>query len=173
MLINQAIHTLDLIRWLSCSEVVSVRATASHHGPTHAEVEDTAEGFLTFASGATGLFWFTINDSLDREVEVTVRCENCEIRLVGSAATAVFSDGTVLESGRDTRPSVSAKACYGNSHSIQIEEFYTDPDGARVREGVAQALKTQELLAEIFRSAARFNPAVPEMRCSPCSTRSP
>lgn len=164
VLINQAIHTLDLIRWLSGSDVTSVKATASHHGLTSARVEDTAEGFITFANGATGLFWFTINDSFDRDVTVTVKCENCEIRLVRDSATAVFSDGRVLESGRDTRPSVSAKSCYGNSHDIQIEEFYGDPDGSLVRAGVREALKTQELLADIFDCAAKTNPAIPEMR---------
>ncbi|MBR4942249.1 MAG: Gfo/Idh/MocA family oxidoreductase [Clostridia bacterium] len=164
VLINQAIHTLDLIRWLSDSEVASVRASAFHHGETTAEVEDTAEGVIKFENGATGLFWFTINDSVDRNVTVSVKCENCDIELVHDAAIARFRDGSVLESGSDNRPSVSAKSCYGNSHDIQIAEFYSDPDGSLVREGVRQALKTQALLADIFDSAAKTNPVIPEMR---------
>ncbi len=164
VLINQAIHTLDLIRWLSGSEVASVNATAFHHGQTSAEVEDTAEGIIKFESGATGLFWFTINDAVDRMITLNVKCENCDIDIIGDAARVRFADGRVLESGSDTRPTVSAKSCYGNSHDIQIDEFYSDPDGALVREGVRQALKTQELLADIFDCASKFNPVIPEMR---------
>lgn len=164
VLINQAIHTLDLIRWLSGSEVSFVRASAFHHGETTATVEDTAEGVIKFTSGATGLFWFTINDSVDRNVTVSVKCENCDIELVRDAARATFRDGTVLESGSDNRPSVSAKSCYGNSHDIQIAEFYSDPTGKLVAQGVAEALKTQELLADIFDCAAKTNPAIPNMR---------
>ena len=119
---------------------------------------------IKFENGATGLFWFTINDSVDRNVTVSVKCENCDIELVHDAAIARFRDGSVLESGSDNRPSVSAKSCYGNSHDIQIAEFYSDPDGSLVREGVRQALKTQALLADIFDSAAKTNPVIPEMR---------
>ena len=164
VLINQAIHTLDLIRWLADSEVESVCATAFHHGETTAEVEDTAEGLIRFESGAKGLFWFTLNDAVDRNITVSVKCENCDIDLVKDTAKITFRDGRVLESESDNRPSVSLKSCYGNSHDIQIDEFYSDPDGSLVREGIRQALKTQKLLADIFDSAAKTNPLIPNMR---------
>ncbi|MBR2156455.1 MAG: Gfo/Idh/MocA family oxidoreductase, partial [Clostridia bacterium] len=78
VLINQAIHTLDLIRWLADSEVESVRASAFHHGETTAEVEDTAEGLIRFESGAKGLFWFTINDALT-PTETTCPYSQCPL----------------------------------------------------------------------------------------------
>ncbi len=52
-LMNQAIHTVDLLQWCM-GPVVSVMASTSNIKHTDIEVEDTAVAILKFASGALG-----------------------------------------------------------------------------------------------------------------------
>ena len=62
MLINQAIHTLDLLQWL-CGMPVKVRAFC-HEGKWHdIEVEDDVTAYMEFENGATGVFVTTTADA--------------------------------------------------------------------------------------------------------------
>lgn len=54
VMINQAIHTLDLALWLA-GPVARVQAQMSTTSLHVMEAEDTASGLLTFCSGATGV----------------------------------------------------------------------------------------------------------------------
>jgi len=55
VLINQALHNLDMLQWL-CGMPVAVRAFCKF-GQDHAiEVEDSVVAYLEFANGATGVF---------------------------------------------------------------------------------------------------------------------
>lgn len=154
VIINQAIHTLDLLRYFADSEVIDVRATVSHHGETAAEVEDTAEGVILFENGARALFYFTINNFEDEAIRVTLKCENARVESRAGDCCIHFNDGhDVNVSDADHAKDAGAKACYGSSHAIQIADFYNDPDGSHARWMMEEALKTQALVDAIFASA--------------------
>lgn len=154
VIINQAIHTLDLLRYFASSPVDSVRATVSHHGDTDAEVEDTAEGVIRFANGCQALFYFTINNFEDEDIRVTVQCEKGRIESRAGECCIGYSDGHKTQvSDRDREKFYGAKACYGSSHAVQIADFYHDPDGSHARWMAEEALRTQELVDAILRSA--------------------
>ena len=52
VVIDQAIHSIDLVRWLIDSEIESVSCNMANRGHSSVIVEDTAEGFITFKNGA-------------------------------------------------------------------------------------------------------------------------
>ncbi|MBQ9415790.1 MAG: Gfo/Idh/MocA family oxidoreductase [Clostridia bacterium] len=151
VLINQAIHTLDLMRWLADSEVESVKATVSHHGLTRAEVEDTSEGVILFENGVRGLYYFSINNSFDDSISVKVHGERGNIHICGSRARLTDAQGNVLEDEEHKAPNFSPKAVYGTGHALQIDEFYHHPE--KVEQTMENALKTQKLIRDIFESA--------------------
>ena len=154
VIINQAIHTLDLLRYFANSPVVDVRATVSHHGDTAAEVEDTAEGLITFENGARALFYFTINNFEDEAIRVTIKCEKARVESRAGNCCIHFFDGHDINvSNEEHTKNSGAKACYGSSHAIQIADFYNDPDGSHARWMMEEALKTQALVDAIFASA--------------------
>jgi predicted dehydrogenase len=151
LLINQAIHTLDLMRYFANSAVESVRATVSHHGDTAAEVEDTAEGVVRFESGARGLFYFTINNDCDDAIRLDLTCEGARIESRAGYCNIFYKDGREVRiKGAEGPQFCGAKSCYGSSHTIQIHDFYHDPDGSRARWMAEEALKTQSLVDAIF-----------------------
>ncbi|MBO5898979.1 MAG: Gfo/Idh/MocA family oxidoreductase [Clostridia bacterium] len=154
VIINQAIHTLDLLRYFADSPVADVRATVSHHGDTAAEVEDTAEGLITFENGARALFYFTINNFEDEAIRVTLKCEKARVESRAGDCCIRFLDGhDVNVSNMDHAKNSGAKACYGSSHAIQIDDFYHDPDGSRARWMMDEALKTQKLVDAILKAS--------------------
>ncbi len=154
VLINQAIHTLDLLRYFAGSPVREVKATVSHHGQTTAEVEDTAEGLILFENGTRALFYFTINNTLDEDIRVTIRCEKAKVESRAGDCCISFSDGRSIHAADEARESAfGAKACYGSSHAIQIADFYNDPDGSRARWMMEEALATQALVDAILKAS--------------------
>ncbi len=153
VLINQAIHTVDLTRYLTNSEVASVSASASHRGATTVEVEDTAEGVVKFKNGAEVMFYFSNNCKRHKNIQIDVYCEKGIISIDGANATAIYDDGTVEHSFNDKDLDNPGKACYGVGHYAQIEEFYTAGAEDKVRKTLEEALKTQKLLQDIYESA--------------------
>jgi predicted dehydrogenase len=154
VIINQAIHTLDLMRYFAEAPVESVKATVSHHGDTAAEVEDTAEGVIRFENGARGIFYFSINNDRDEDIRLDITCENARIESRSGQCNIVYPDGRVVAIKADrNREFCGEKACYGSSHSIQIHDFYHDPDGGRALWMAEEALKTQALVDAIFKAS--------------------
>jgi predicted dehydrogenase len=154
VIINQAIHTLDLLRYFADSPVVDVKATVSHHGATTAEVEDTAEGVIFFENGTRALFYFSINNMEDEDIRVTIKCERARVESRAGDCCIFYRDGrSVRASDEERTKDCGAKACYGSSHAIQIADFYNDPDGSRARWMMDEAIKTQALVEAILHAA--------------------
>ncbi len=153
VLINQAIHTVDLTRYLTQSEVASVSASVSHRGNTVVEVEDTAEGIVKFENGTNVMFYFSNNCPRSVNIQVELFCEKGVISILGANATATYDDGTVEESYNDADLENPGKAVYGVGHFAQITEYYTEGAEDKVRKTLEEALKAQKLLEDIYNSA--------------------
>ena len=122
VLMNQAIHTVDLLQWL-IGDVVAVQGSAANHSLSQdSEVEDTAEMVLTHASGARTVFYATVANVVNSPVMIEVDTEAAMLRLRGDL-TVTYSDGrseTVAE-----RPIGSTgKDYWGGSHSLLVDDFY-------------------------------------------------
>lgn len=156
VLINQAIHTLDLMRYFTGSDVKSVSASISHLGVTTAEVEDTAAGFLMFENGVICNFYFTINNICDRPPDIELIFEKGNVVLSGREATARYNNGTI-EKPEETPEKACGishtKACYGSTHIDQIYEFYNDKTGEKTADTLREGMKTAELVDKIFKAA--------------------
>ena len=93
---NQAIHTVDVLQWLMGDvRTVSARAAARVHP---IEVEDTAVAVLEFASGALGVLEATtsVYPGYPRRVEIT-----------GSEGTAILEGDTLVSLDLRSQPSGS------------------------------------------------------------------
>ena len=138
------------------TDLVSISASIAHRGPTTVEVEDTAEGVLTFSDGLQGLFYLTVNYSTDAPTLLELDCEKGVARLDGAHGWFRTSDGVEAEADEDGSEAASfggGKDYWGFSHYRQIREFYHDPDGRRAAYTCEEALKTQAMLCGIYASA--------------------
>ena len=121
VMINQAIHTIDLLCEF-LGKPISVSATkANHHLKGIIEVEDTCEGMVCFESGARASFFATTAFNGYNSTEVFLLTKNHKIEIRNNR---LYVDGEHIDEGRDHENYVT-KACYGNSHAVLIEQFYS------------------------------------------------
>lgn len=141
LLMNQAIHTLDLLHWL-VGPVASVAGTAATR-VLPIEVEDTAEMTLTHAGGIRSVFYATTTHAANAPVAIDIVTERGELRLRDDL-TVTYADGRVETVAEQTLAS-GERAYWGVSHERLIADFYdrldepdpfwiTPADGARLVE---------------------------------------
>ncbi|MET0976004.1 MAG: Gfo/Idh/MocA family oxidoreductase, partial [Leifsonia sp.] len=94
LLMNQAIHTLDLVQWL-VGPVESVSGNASTRFLEDViEVEDTAEMVLRHVNGARSVFYATLAHSSNAPVDIEIVTERATLHIRGDL-TITHADGTV------------------------------------------------------------------------------
>ncbi|WP_427007877.1 Gfo/Idh/MocA family protein [Pseudarthrobacter sp. H2] len=152
LMMNQAIHTVDLLQWL-VGDVVSLNGNASTRflGGT-IDVEDTAEFVAEHATGARSAFYATLANAVNAPVTLDIVTEQATLSLRGDL-TVTYGDGRVdvvpervVESG--------GRAYWGVSHELLIADFY-----ARLGEdgpfwiNPSEAAKSLRIVKEIYRQS--------------------
>src|SRR5699024_9277079 len=156
LLINQAIHTLDLVQWL----VGPVERTEGHVSTRRfgdvIEVEDTADLLLHHAGGVTTSFYATLTAPRNRPVEIELDCENAYVELRGGlngGLTIRWADGRVDRYG-DRVTASNGRAYWGVSHELLIQDFYADLDRpAPFWIGPQEAMASLRLLKDAYRAS--------------------
>ncbi len=122
VLINQAVHTLDLIQWLCPGTPVKTVGTVSQKRLKGlVETEDTADALITFDSGVNALFYASLCYSSDSPVEIQIDCERGRILFNGDVF--VFRDSFETEI-IPFRIKKGEKAYWGDGHTLLINDFY-------------------------------------------------
>lgn len=122
VLINQAIHTLDLLQWFA-GDAVSVRGSCFKSLLENViEVEDSAQAIIKFDSGVNALFQATNCYCVNSPVSIEIICTNATINLDGSL-TIRYNDGKT-ECFTDDNPLTGEKSYWGYSHKLLIQDFY-------------------------------------------------
>lgn len=126
LLMNQAIHTVDLLQWLM-GEVTSVSGHAATRflGDT-IEVEDTAEFVTEHASGARSVFYATLAHAVNAPVGIEVVTERATLTLRGDL-TVNHADGRTEVVTEPEAPS-GGRSYWGVSHELLIADFYARLD---------------------------------------------
>ncbi len=152
VLINQAIHTLDLLQWFM-GDVERVRASVDTRMLDKViEVEDTAEATIFFRNGAAALFYATNCYCVDSPVEIELVCEKATISLKDDL-TIRYKNGET-EHAADVDKATGEKAYWGCGHKLLIEDFYSklisgesfEPDGT-------QGIKAIEIISAIYKNS--------------------
>jgi predicted dehydrogenase len=143
-LMNQAVHTVDLLQWLvgPVATVYAQTATAAHE---NIEVEDIAVASLTFKSGALGTFVATTTayDGLPVRIDIfgtqgSAIIEGDRLKLVtlktgetyasersAAHALSVAKGGTasVKDDASYREAAAEVGAVWGDAHCAQIQDF--------------------------------------------------
>ncbi|SMF89349.1 Predicted dehydrogenase [Paenibacillus uliginis N3/975] len=157
VIIDQAIHTLDQMRWFINDEIKYVSANIENRTHELIDVEDSAEGVIAFNNGVLASFYAINYHSYDAPVEVELHCENGFARVYSDKGTVLYNNGTTLSADKDESLSIDygegVKNYWGVSHSKQIKDFYEElENGVKVTVDGHEALKTQKLVAAIYES---------------------
>ena len=121
-MINQAIHTMDLMQYFAGSPIVSVKGSIGQVLDYGIEVEDTATGRINFENGALGLFTASVANYTDENVELSVRCEKADF-VLRAKKLFIVKEG-IEELLVEDSSMFAGKQVYGPSHIRLIEQFY-------------------------------------------------
>ena len=153
VLINQAIHTIDLMQWL-LGDVESVSGHAGHYaGLPGVDVEDTANLLLEHAGGARSVVFATVTNAVDSPVTVEIVTDAATLRLRGDL-TVTHDDGRI-EVVTEPRTNSEGRDYWGASHHLLIADFYRAIEaGEPFWITPAEALKSQSVIDQIYRKSA-------------------
>ena len=122
-LINQAIHTLDLLSYIG-GPIKKVRgAVFTGLLENDIEVEDNAMAVALYKGGQRAIIHTTNNYVTDAPVEVELQMEKGVLKLYGNNLFKVEKESFELIA-RGENKSVVGKAYWGSSHGTQIEDYY-------------------------------------------------
>lgn len=129
VLINQAIHTLDLLLWYlgRAERVTGVASNLSLRGVI--EVEDTATILIDHNSGVRSTFFATNAHHENADVEVEISGRDGSVSLAGG--TVRLTDATGTKVIATDEQATGERSYWGRGHAMLIEDFHaklSDPE---------------------------------------------
>ncbi len=122
-LINQSIHTLDLLHYLVGQPLCSVDAViANHHLKGVIEVEDMMSAYVRYPE-AVLCFYATTAYNADSAPLIEVNCEQMIIRIEEMNVTCYYKDGGIVPIPIEGRQGYG-KSYWGAGHEACISDFY-------------------------------------------------
>ncbi len=118
VLINQSIHTLDLLL-LFMGEPLTVQGAIGNYATPYNDTEDTAHIYMTFPNKKMGVFFATNGYCKSRKIELDLTCENRVIRFVGDK---LYVDDELYYEGQ--AGANRGKSVWGKGHGVLIRSFY-------------------------------------------------
>ena len=153
LLMNQAIHTVDLLQWL-VGPVASVSGNTSTRVLGDViEVEDTAELVITHHNGARSVFFATLANVVNSPVTLDIVTEKALLAIRGDL-TVTYTDP--LEGGRvdviaEGQSAAGERAYWGVSHERLIADFYSRIDsGTPFWIDPVEAQKSLNIIQDVY-----------------------
>ena len=150
-MINQAIHTLDLLVSAFPAKPISVQGeTALWENAAFSEVEDNAGFIATFEDGGKICFFASNDYGGDAQNFYEVLTKN--------GTRVACMDGKLFKNGErveveSTPAALVGKSCWGVGHAIAIREFYEAvASGTEVPVSLSSAARTMRILFALYRS---------------------
>ena len=121
VMINQAIHTIDLLNYVLGTPVEVCATTANHHLKGVIEVEDTCEGVIKYHNGKQANFYATTSFLFKDSTVAYFVTKNHTVRIEGQY---LYVDGVPVDDIEVCNTFVG-KECYGLGHFHLIPKFYS------------------------------------------------
>jgi UDP-N-acetyl-2-amino-2-deoxyglucuronate dehydrogenase len=149
VMINQAIHTLDLLQWF-LGEVTQFQGGVSQRlQGGDREVEDTADLVLDHSSGARSVLFATAANVVDSPVTLEIVTEEATLYVRGDL-TITYADGRV-ETVHERVAGSSGRGYWGVSHQLLIRDFYDRlADDEPFWISPAEAAKSLRIIGELY-----------------------
>ena len=123
LLINQAIHTLDLMQWFAGGVSALKGVVESSFLSAATEAEDTAIANMELANGARGIFYATNCNTTDSPLLLEIHCERGLLQLHHNHLWVIAGEHKELLAS-DELPDAAQKCYWGSSHQQAIHNFY-------------------------------------------------
>lgn len=124
VLINQAIHTVDLVQYFGGKCKSLVAHASNDHLQGVIEVEDTVSAMMTLENGVNVIFYATTAYSENSDVMIEVALEKGRLRIEGEKLYKFDENGIMEEIVSSPETVYHGKHYWGSGHSALIGDFY-------------------------------------------------
>ena len=152
VLIDQAIHSVDLVNWMIDSEVEKISCHMANRGHSIIKVEDTCEAFIEYKNGAKYAVYCMNNYASDEPIEIKLFCEKGKVVFDYDDAYIYYNDGTTEEAHQDVVEYCEEGMDYwGFQHLKQLKQFYNACLGLEKLDlSGEEALKTHKIIMDMY-----------------------
>ena len=152
VLMNQSIHTLDLLHYFGGPIQRTCGSVSLRKNSGTIEVEDTAEATIWFESGATAIFYATNCHVVDSPVEVELICEN-GVLTIRDDILYKRMDGVLIPVTENNKLSIG-KSCWGDGHRDMISNFYEAIRGnGNYYCGIEDGIEVLKIIHDIYETS--------------------
>ena len=149
VLINQAIHTLDLLQWL-VGDVITTRGHAGTYSGYDIDVEDTASLILDHGNGARSVLVATVANVADSPVTIEIVTDEATL-LIRDGLTVSYADGRTEVIAERRADGGAGRGYWGASHELLIADFYRCAEaGEPFPIGLDEGMKSLRLVHAIY-----------------------
>lgn len=153
VVIDQAIHSIDLVRYLMGCEVHSIKGHIDNRILKQIEVEDVADAAITFTNGAVYSFYACNYFTSNSPIQIEISTEKGSISLVGDVVT-IKLDGKERTIKPKFEKLSEGESYWGEFHYHQIKDFYEKlKEEKPVPFSPEDATKTLEIVLGIYQSS--------------------
>lgn len=153
-LINQSIHTMDLMNFFMGRPASVEAITANRHLKGVIEVEDTVDALIDY-HGVPGIFYATTAYGVNSPVLIELACENMTVRMEETEVT-IRRPGQPVERISYDRPSLLGKDYWGAGHHTCIADFYHClEEDLPFQNDLPSIRNTLDLMLAVYESAAK------------------
>ena len=148
-LINQAIHTIDLLQWF-LGDVTAVGGRAGTYllGDV-IDVEDSAQLILDHPGGVRSVCFATNTAAVDFPVGIDIATENAQLSIRGDL-TISWADGRV-DVVPERRAASGGRSYWGVSHELLIADFHAQAAaGKPFWIDPAEGVKALEIIEQVY-----------------------
>lgn len=121
VLINQAMHMIDLIDWLG-GGISELKADLSNKATSSVEIEDTAEAIFKLNCGAKAVFYATNAFTADVPFRIEMIFEKATLRYADNKLYKISDNTEILANDIQI---IDGKKCWGGGHRKVINGFYS------------------------------------------------
>ena len=156
VLIDQAIHTIDLVQWLM-GPAAELHATYDTRDHDVINVDDVAEATIRFQNGALASIYANCLYPYDADVFVEIVGEKGLIRIIKDVAYIKVGNVThTVEPVADPDQPTLGPGYWGQSHAKQINDFFRSVrKGERPYIDGHEGKKAMELVLAMYQSARK------------------
>lgn len=154
VVIDQAIHSLDLVRYMTGMGVKEVQGHIARRVLTNIEVEDEADAAVMLDNGAVYIFSACNYYVKNNPIRIEISGEKGKALLTGNDMEIDLEGKTPYTVRPALSDGASGEVYWGAYHSVQVRDFYQKlAKGEAVPVDAGDAAKTLQLVLDIYHSA--------------------
>lgn len=154
VVIDQAIHSIDLVRYMTGLEAKKIMGHTARRVLTGIEVEDEADAAVWLENGAIYSFYACNYYTTNSPIRVEISCEKATALLTYDKMEITYASGEREEILPEACPNRNGESYWGSYHFYQIRECYRAlKEGTPMPWPAEDARKTLEIVQGIYESA--------------------